>query len=139
MLVDSSVWIGSSKVGYRLDDIVAEDEIAACPSIVQEVLRGTRTARTIDVTRLLLRQPMLDSPTPFERFEEAAQHVPSVPRRRRHARSAADCLIVACAIAHDDPGASQRSRLQTHRAGHDAEAVRRHPFLSRRTFVITSL
>lgn len=45
---------------------------------------------------------VLDAPTPFERFEEAAQ-LYLLCRDAGVTPSATDCLVAACAIAHRIP------------------------------------
>jgi predicted nucleic acid-binding protein len=82
---------------------VTDDDVAACPVVVLEVLRGTRDAKRYAAAREMLTSvELLDEPTPLERFEEAAR----IYLRCRAAGvtpSAVDCLVAACAIAHDIP------------------------------------
>lgn len=103
VLVDSSLWIAVERGQIDFLDLLPEDEeIAICPTVVLEVLRGTRPERHHKTRALLMRATMLDAPTPLERFEEAVQIylrcrddgiTPSTP----------DSLIAACAIANDIP------------------------------------
>jgi predicted nucleic acid-binding protein len=104
ILVDSSIWIAVEHRRIQLADHVSEDEfVATCPTVMLEVLRGTRDeARYAAARKFLLDAEMLDSPTPRVRFEEAARIylkcrsvgiTPDVP----------DCLVAACAIWHDVP------------------------------------
>jgi predicted nucleic acid-binding protein len=69
---------------------------------VLEVLRGSRPERYEKNRTLLMSVEMLDAPTPFKRFEEAAQLYRRC-RERGVTPSVSDCLVAACAIAHDVP------------------------------------
>lgn len=101
VLVDTSIWIAIDRGWTTLSDLIDEDEeIACCPIVLTEVLQGVRAGEYQAVLELLLNMTLLDSPTPLERFEHAARLylrcrdvgvTPSVP----------DCLIAACAIAHN--------------------------------------
>jgi predicted nucleic acid-binding protein len=101
-LVDSTIWVAAER-GLAIAKLVGADEtLACCPVVLTEVLRGTRINHYVRTRAMLMKATMLDSPTPLARFEEAAQlylrcHsvgiTPSVP----------DCLVAACAIAHDIP------------------------------------
>jgi predicted nucleic acid-binding protein len=105
VLVDSSIWIHSQWQRIPVASLLPDDEVVAvCPIIVQEVLRGTRNAKHYAVTRgVLLATQLLDSPTPFERFEEAAGIFLACRDTGITPRSSVDCLIAATAIAHRIP------------------------------------
>ena len=104
ILVDSSFWIRVEHGTAMLDDYIPLDEdVAACPIILFEVLRGTRDqARYFAARELLLDAEMLDSPTPLSRFEEAAR-IYLKCRDAGVTPSPGDCLIAASAIHHDMP------------------------------------
>jgi predicted nucleic acid-binding protein len=104
VLVDSSIWIAIERGLIRLADLVPADEmVAICPAIAHEVLRGAQSAKQYQLAReVMMATVILDSPTPYQRFEEAA----NVYRLCRHegvTSSAIDCLITACAIANRVP------------------------------------
>ncbi|HVG23339.1 MAG TPA: PIN domain-containing protein [Thermoanaerobaculia bacterium] len=103
VLVDSSLWIAVER-GYVdfLDLVPPTEEIAICPIVVLEVMRGTTPERHRKMLRLLLRATMLDSPTPLERFEAAVELFVRC-RNEGITPSTPDSLIAACAIAHDVP------------------------------------
>ncbi len=103
LLVDSSVWVLADRREISLSELLPVDEIVAtCPIIAQEILRGTHNAKHYGILRQVLFQvEMLDSPTPFERFEEAAQVFLRCRDFGVTPRSSVDCLIVATALAHD--------------------------------------
>jgi len=88
----------------RYQDYIPPDElVACCPTVVLEVLRGSRDRFRYQIARdLMFNAEMLDAPTPLARFEEAA-NVYLVCRDAGITPSAADCLIAACAIAHGVP------------------------------------
>lgn len=110
ILVDSSAWINA---GMRLRSLVEDTRgqvVAVCPPIVQELLQGTEDRQRYDLTRLLLRTArMLDESMPLERFEQAAEIYLDCRDAGYTIRSAHDCLIAACAIAHDVPVLSDDS------------------------------
>src|SRR5829696_3658508 len=100
LLVDTSIWVLVEHGRFDLDVVTTEEQLATCPAIVLEVLRGT--TRNYEKTRAIVLQPeMLDEQTPFARFEEAAR----LYRRCRAAgitvRSSIDCLVAATALAHN--------------------------------------
>lgn len=104
VLVDSNVWIRHEHARLILMELVSEDtDIAICPAILTEVLRGVRGPKRYRETRALLMDArFFDSPTPLERFEEAAQ----IYLRCRDGGvtpSTVDCLIAATAIEHELP------------------------------------
>lgn len=105
VLVDSSVWILADKRRISLSQFLPEDEVVAtCPMIVQEVLRGARNPTHYEAVRqALLDTQVLDSPTPFQRFEEAARVFLACRDAGVTPRSSVDCLVVATAIAYDVP------------------------------------
>ena len=104
ILVDSSIWIAVERRLITFTDVIPADEmVASCPAIAHEVLRGAQTARQYQFAREALQKAeMFDSPTPFERFEEAALLF-SRCRKGGITPSAMDCLIAACAIANRIP------------------------------------
>ena len=104
VLVDSSIWIAVERKVLTLTELVPADElIATCPAIAHEFLRGTQSAKKYQLARdTMMATEMLDSPTPFKRFEEAAI-LYSQCRGEGITPSAMDCLIAACAIANRVP------------------------------------
>lgn len=103
VLVDSSVWIRVQRRRASLaDSIPADEEAALCPVVFMEVLRGSRTETYGVVREMLTSAAMLDDPVPLERFEEAARIYMNC-RSAGVTPSAMDCLVAACAIAHDVP------------------------------------
>src|SRR5688500_18347465 len=101
LLADSSAWI---LLGVRLVDLVESPEelIATCPPVVQEILQGSHGSSDYRRwRRALLSGPVLDAPVPLERYEEAAQLFLLCRNAGFTIRRPADCLIAACALAHD--------------------------------------
>lgn len=103
LLVDSSVWVLADRRRISLTHFLPEEEIVAtCPAIVQEVLRGTHSAKHYQATRrLLLEVEMLDPATPLERFEAAAEVFLACRDAGVTLRSSIDCLVVATALAYE--------------------------------------
>ena len=104
LLVDTSVWVRIDQNQLRIRDYVSEEEdLATCPMVVHEVLRGTNIPRRFALMSSMLHSvTMLDDPMPLIRFEEAAQLYKDC-RARGVTPSTPDCLITACAIAHKVP------------------------------------
>jgi predicted nucleic acid-binding protein len=103
VLVDSSVWVRVEHERVSLSELVPNDEVAICPIVLFEVLRGTRDAKRYGATRrMLMGVDVLDAPTPLTRFEEAAQ-IYLQCRNAGVTPSVADCLVAACAMAHGIP------------------------------------
>ncbi len=104
LLVDTSVWIEVFRKPARLalESIVDLDEIVTCLPIYQEVLQGFRDEKPFRIAREAMSSfPIVESPLPRERFEEAAQLYRAARRAGITIRSSVDCLIAACAIRHD--------------------------------------
>jgi predicted nucleic acid-binding protein len=103
ILVDSSVWVAVDHRRISLADLIPPDEeVACCPIIVTEVMRGTQMERYQATRAMLYGATMLDVPTPLARFEEAAQLYLKC-RKKGITPSTPDCLIAACAIANRVP------------------------------------
>lgn len=103
VLVDSSIWVDHFRGSARVDDRVEGEEIAVCPPIVLEVLRGARTERIRLLWRAtLLDAEMLDDPMPLDLFEEAARLFRTC-QNRGITPGFADSLIAICAIRNDVP------------------------------------
>ena len=103
VLVDSSIWISVEHGRYDLFAMIPDDEdVAACPVVLTEVLRGTQsTGRYQLALDMLMNARMLDA-TPLQRFEQAAR-IYLECRDAGVTPSTVDCLIAACAIAHNVP------------------------------------
>jgi len=103
VLVDSSIWVRLEHERLSLRELIPTDvQVAVCPIVILEVLRGTRTARHAATRTMLAAATMLDAPTPLVRFEKAAELYRQC-RDRGVTPSVADCLVAACAIAHGIP------------------------------------
>ena len=109
VLVDTSVWIdfllrgttGESRVLARL--IEAEEEIATCGLIRQEVLQGIRDDVAWTRVRNLLNQThylRLEEP---QTFDDAAQLYRGLKHKGITLRSPMDCLISVLAIQYQTP------------------------------------
>lgn len=102
LLVDSSAWIIAGVRPEVLRELAADNEIAVCLPVIQEILRGSADARTFAETRdMFLQLRVLDSPLPLERFEEAARLFMVCRDEGVTVRNNFDCLIAATAIAHN--------------------------------------
>src|SRR5262245_26004126 len=104
LLVDSSVWIDSFRVGSRIDlrSVAASEEIVTCLPVIQEVLQGFRDETAYRKARsALLSFPIVEAPLRTEVFLEAADLYRWARRSGVTVRSSIDCLIAACALRHD--------------------------------------
>jgi len=105
-LVDTSVWVEVFRRGstFRLESALDFEEVVTCLPVIQEVLQGFddegafRTAQTAMKALPIVEMPM---------HESVYDHAVDLYRRARRAgvtvRSAADCLIAACALRHALP------------------------------------
>jgi predicted nucleic acid-binding protein len=101
LLVDSSVWVAAERGRIDLVALAEEHELAVCPPIVHEVLRGANSARRYQLARqTLLSALMIDADMSFSRFEDAAQ-IYLRCRNAGYTFAGFDCLIAASAIAND--------------------------------------
>lgn len=108
ILVDTSVWIdhfhgAGSPEARRLALAIAENEdLCLCGLILTEVLQGIRSDRqNREVRRLFSHLIYLPMDRPV--YEAAAGIYREARSRGRTLRNAVDCIIAACAIAHDVP------------------------------------
>lgn len=101
VLIDSSIWLEVERGRFDLCAFVEPGEIAICPAIAQELLQG---AQVYSVVRdVVVNARLLDEPTPFERFERAAQIHRFCRMGGGTSVSLTDCLIAATAIEHRVP------------------------------------
>jgi hypothetical protein len=104
VLIDTSIWLEVERGRFNLDDFVDPGEIAICPAIAQELLQGARTPEMYSIVwHTIMNARMLDDPTPFETFEEAARIYRNCRDDGYVIASAHDCLIAACAILNKVP------------------------------------
>lgn len=90
----------AEKRDVGLTALASEYDLAVCPPIVYEVLRGANTRKRYETLRsALLRTIMLDAAVPLERFEYAANLYLRC-RDVGYTVPGLDCLIAACAIAN---------------------------------------
>jgi len=104
VLVDTSAWIEVFRKPARLaiESVVDFDDIVTCLPVVQEVLQGfTDEAAFRTARRAMLALPIVESPLRVAVVEEAVDLYRRARRAGLTIRSAADCLIAACAIRHD--------------------------------------
>lgn len=104
VLVDTSAWIEVFRKPSRLviESVVDFDDIVTCLPVVQEVLQGfTDEAAFRTARRAMLALPIVESPLRVAVVEEAVDLYRRARRAGLTIRSAADCLIAACAIRHD--------------------------------------
>ena len=103
VLVDTSVWIALFRQGSQLalEEIVEFDAIVTCLPVVQEVLQGFQDPRAFTRAKeAMYALPIVDSPMPQAAFDHAVDLYRAARRAGLTVRSAADCLIAACAIRH---------------------------------------
>jgi predicted nucleic acid-binding protein len=84
------------------DEHAPDEEIAACPPVIQEYLQGTGGTKLFEAAReMFLSGPILDSPVPLERYEQAAWLYLRCRDAGFTIRKNNDLVIAATAIAHD--------------------------------------
>jgi predicted nucleic acid-binding protein len=101
ILVESSICIDHVRGRLTIEELVRSGEVAVCPPVLFEVLRGARASTYETWKEALADAHLLDEPMPTERFEEAAKLFIKCRDAGYTIGSSIDCLIAACAIAHD--------------------------------------
>jgi predicted nucleic acid-binding protein len=102
LLIETSVWVNHFRGVQRIPDAFSIEPLATAPPILQEVLNGSDSPASYAKARIALTSfVMLDDPMPLDRFEAAANIYLQCREAGYTIRSSVDCLIAACAIAHD--------------------------------------
>jgi predicted nucleic acid-binding protein len=100
LLVDTSIWVLAQHGRFDLHAVT--ERLCTCPAVMLEALRGTPNRHAYDSLReVLLAATLVDDPTPFTRFEEAALLYLRCRDAGVTVRSSIDCLVAATALAHD--------------------------------------
>src|ERR1700693_3596832 len=116
VLVDTSVWIAEFRKHGVLAAHVAENELAVCPPVIQEVLQGIRFEHLYRAAReLLFSVRLFESPMRVDVFEQAAE-IYRTGRNMGITTASIDCLIAACAI---------RNRVTLLHSDRDFDAIAR--------------
>jgi predicted nucleic acid-binding protein len=101
-VVDTSVWVYATTQGVDVEELAGADDIAVCPPVVYEFLRGTADNARYELARqMFYNLVILDAPTPLQRYEEAARLYMTCRAAGVTVRKALDCLIAATALAHN--------------------------------------
>ena len=101
LLVDSTVWVSVERGNADVTTLQPLEDLAVCPAIIHEVLRGATTQAQREFARSVMMAALIvDSPTPLERFEEAATLYLRC-RAAGYTTTGFDCLIASSALAHD--------------------------------------
>lgn len=98
------MWISALRAGAatRIERLVAFDDVVTCLPVIQEVLQGFADERAFRIAReAMLALPVVDSPLPVERVEDAVALFRLARRQGLTVRSSVDCLIAASALHHD--------------------------------------
>lgn len=106
MIVDTSAWIRhfARHDPFDLRKICPPEERVLCLPVYQEILQGIREEGAFRrVQESLNAAVFVEEPMERSLFLEAAQLYRVARRSGRTVRSAADCLIAACAIRHNLP------------------------------------
>lgn len=118
ILVDSSIWVSAESGRVDVTSLRPLKELAVCPAVVHELLRGVTKRAQADYVRNVIEHTLIvDSPTPLERFEQAANLYLRC-RTVGYTTTGFDCLIAASAIAndivllHDDDDFEQMARVE---------------------------
>lgn len=108
VLIDTSIWIPYLKdpndiISQRMFDLITNDQVCICPTIIQELLQGCRTEK--DFTNLSRRLDALQKLQidPYQSAEGAAQLFFSLRKKGISIRKSNDCLIAWTALYFDIP------------------------------------
>jgi len=105
ILVDSSVWIAALRDrGMMHVKVPGRKDVVTCLPVIQEVLQGIRFPKAFDIARKsLFDMKIVESPMSMEVVDEAIRIYRTARQNGYTIRSAADCLIAACAIRNSLP------------------------------------
>lgn len=108
VLIDTSIWISylndpNDNISQRMFDMIMNDQVCICPTIVQELLQGCRTE--MDFTNLAQKLDALQKLQiePYQAAEGAAQLFFSLKKKGISIRKSNDCLIAWIAINFNIP------------------------------------
>ena len=106
IIIETSVWIpllngmASPKVDQARSIIDGPEDVGVPGIILDEILRGLRADPHFRAVRDMLLNNFTYLESPQSVFIRSAEIYRSLRRTGRTVRSAADCLIAACAIEH---------------------------------------
>jgi predicted nucleic acid-binding protein len=104
LLVDTSAWVEVFRRNplMTLEDITDErDRIATCLPVIQEVLQGFDDERAFRIAQTAMYAlPCVEAPLGRSVIDNAIDIFRRAHRAGVTVRSAADCLIAACAVRH---------------------------------------
>ena len=106
ILVDTSVWIdhfrgNESPQALRLvEEVTSNADICICGLILTEVLQGIRADTEYEQVKLLFEE-LVYLPVSRAEYALAAEIYRRARKRGKTVRKTLDCIIAACAIAHD--------------------------------------
>lgn len=84
-----------------VEALAGGEEIAVCPPVIHEFLRGVGNRKQFDLAReMFYNLVILDAPLPLQRFEEAALLYMRCRDAGVTVRKGFDCVIAATALAH---------------------------------------
>ncbi|MCY2925637.1 MAG: PIN domain nuclease [Planctomycetota bacterium] len=108
ILVDTSVWIdffrgrGTPADRWLQDALAHDEDLCLCGEVLTEILQGLSTPRQIATVERAL-QPLVYLPLDREGYVEAAAIYRAARAKGKTIRNTVDCIIAACAIAHNIP------------------------------------
>ncbi|HPD17546.1 MAG TPA: PIN domain-containing protein [Planctomycetota bacterium] len=107
-LVDTSVWVdyfrdaATPEAGWLEHAILDDADLCVCGPVLTEVLQGVRSDTELATVQQAMRE-LVYLETSREAHEAAAAIYRAARKRGKPIRNAVDCVIAACAIAHDVP------------------------------------
>lgn len=107
-MIDTSVWVDyfrgtpTPEVAWLEDAIADEADLCVCGTVLTEVLQGVRSDDEHQTVRTAMDE-LVYLETSREDHLHAAEVYRAARRRGKTVRNAVDCVIAACAIAHDVP------------------------------------
>ena len=108
ILVDTSVWVEhfrgteAAEALWLADALAADEELCICGLVLTEILQGISSQRQHRVTSSFL-ESLVYLPAERETHVLAAELYRTARKKGRTIRNTVDCIIAACAIAHDVP------------------------------------
>jgi len=107
-MVDTSVWVDhfrgtpTPEVAW-LEDAIADDaDLCVCGTVLTEILQGVRSDAEVATVQQAMDE-LIYLETSRDDHVNAAAIYRAARKKGKTVRNAVDCVIAACAIAHDVP------------------------------------
>jgi predicted nucleic acid-binding protein len=117
-MIDTSVWVDyfrgtlTPEVAWLRNAIADDADLCTCGTVLTEVLQGVRSDGELRTVRAAM-DDLMYLETSRGAHLHAAEIYRAARKKGKTVRNAVDCVIAACAIAHDVPLLQSDSDFQT--------------------------